>query len=747
MSATQSDLSIAITAKVEEALKSFDLLGTKVAKTAKESKGVFGEFTDSIKVGFKDIANFSIGSFIGGAALDLVTGVGRKITDVFNESIEAASSQENAIIKLNNALKLNGGFTEDTSRSFQAYADQLARTTSLEDDVILNQLAMAKTFGATDEQAKKIVETAADMSFALGKDFNTVVLELSQTLEGSAGRLAKYDDRIKGLDASALKAGDAIGIFNGRFSGSASQDLESYAGSMGQLKKSLGEVLETFGGFIINNSLFRDAISGTTKVINNFNDAISKSPTRVEQLNAQLKILNLTKNSEVSKKKIAAINEEIGKQEKLQKIIADNAQRNAADADKLNSLKKKRTDDEEAEKEKVKVLKKSLDELKETLKIAGKSELQILKDKQTEQLKILKESYDKKLLDEKSYNDLVFKNRAAVDKKLKDLAAEKRKDEQEDRQIFIDNEKKLDKQRETALDKAFAQVEKQEKQKEEEKKKRNQGTADIIGLGANVLQGASGVTGLLKGGAAAALGPEIGAALGPVIDALSGGPEQTKALVKSFAEATPVLIEAIIDSIPVLIIELAEQFPVVIDKLVEKIPDFITGFVDQIPFIADALIMQMPMIAVSLIDGIISGIPRIISGMASAAFDAFKNILSTLNPFSSEGGGVFKRIGGALGFANGGEGVVTRVPAGFNNKDSFPSMMKTGEVVLDRSLTTDMRQFLTSQKSGTGSSDAALSTILTAMSAPIVAKAEVKMGNKAFADIFVELKRQNQRLA
>ncbi len=734
-----TDLTIAIGAKADEAMRTFDTFERKVAETARKSKSVFGEFNQSIMKGFDDIAKFSIGSFIGNAALDTVKAVGTKIKEVFNESIDAAAAQELSVVKLNNALKLTGSFTETTSREFQKYADQLARTTAYEDDVILNQISIAKSFGATNEQAKQIVQTAADMSFALGKDFNSTVLELSQTLEGSAGRLAKYDDRIKALDESALKAGNAIGIFNSKFSGSAINEIETYSGLTGQLKKSFGELLETFGGFITDNELVRTGIKGITSAINDLNDSIK--PDRLAELRdelAKFKDKNFFSFTGTRKGNISRIESEIKsitdkeeadkKKEQAQKILAEDARI----ADERLALLDKQS------KERQKKLTESLDQLTKSLKFAGLSELETLKLKEKEQAKVLKEGYEKKLIDQKEYNKLTIQNTLEVKKKQKELQEKLNKEEREEyEKINKENEKALTKKENENLNKAFAQLKEQEDRKK--------GIANTISLGGNVLQGASGAVGLLKGGAAAAFGPEIGSALGPIIDALSGGPEQTRALVRSFSEAVPVLIEAIVDSIPALITEIADQFPIVLNKLVEKLPILINGFVAQIPAITDALIKQTPGIAVAFTQGIISGIPQIVQGFATAGYEAFKNMLKNLNPFSSDGGGFLSRVGGFLGFADGGQPFVRKVPQGFS-KDNFPVNVSSGELIVDHSTSNMLKNFLSGSGRFAGQSDG-MDQVIDAINRPVQVATQLVFRDKVFADIIFELNRRNERLA
>jgi hypothetical protein len=60
----------------------------------------------------------------------------------------------------------------------------------------------------------------------------------------------------------------------------------------------------------------------------------------------------------------------------------------------------------------------------------------------------------------------------------------------------------------------------------------------------------------------------------------------------------------------------------------------------------------------------------------------------------------------------------------------------------------ELGAFLSQQSSTTGGTDqATLAAILSAVQAPIVVKTEAKVNQNAFADIILQLNRQNARLA
>jgi hypothetical protein len=99
-------------------------------------------------------------------------------------------------------------------------------------------------------------------------------------------------------------------------------------------------------------------------------------------------------------------------------------------------------------------------------------------------------------------------------------------------------------------------------------------------------------------------------------------------------------------------------------------------------------------------------------------------------------------------FADGGQIFAKSVPSGFPN-DSFPAMLQSGELVVDRSTASGLRDFINRENAGGGGdvNTSLLSQILSIVSAPIMVDTSVQVNQKAFADIILQLNRQNQRLA
>jgi len=101
-------------------------------------------------------------------------------------------------------------------------------------------------------------------------------------------------------------------------------------------------------------------------------------------------------------------------------------------------------------------------------------------------------------------------------------------------------------------------------------------------------------------------------------------------------------------------------------------------------------------------------------------------------------------IGGGLPFKDGG-----LIPKGFNN-DNFPARLTSGELVIDRSTTKDLQDFLSAQNSPTQNNDnmiGLLSQILNTLQMDKTVNTSVEFNGDTLADIILELNRNNARIA
>ncbi len=141
------------------------------------------EVTTDVRKALNGINTLSTGLKVAGAAAAGFVAVlaARGISSAVGELISLAAQQEVAVNKLNTALRLAGDFSDDASKDLQAFASQLQATSTIGDETTLEMLALAKSFGVSNEGAKELVQSAAELSEATGISLESAVKNLGKT--------------------------------------------------------------------------------------------------------------------------------------------------------------------------------------------------------------------------------------------------------------------------------------------------------------------------------------------------------------------------------------------------------------------------------------------------------------------------------------------------------------------------------------------------------------------------------------
>ncbi len=675
----RSTVEVELLAEVTKARKAVDDFSKN---TQKQLDGIsFNSAVTAINQGFELISKTA------GRAFSSISGV---ISDAVSEAADA----EQSITQLANALRLTNDFSEEAIEDFKDLAEEIQSVSTFTDDAVLSSLALAKQFRATNKEAKQVVSVAADLAAITGTSLDDATRSVAQTLNGFVDRgLAKAIPELKNLSKEALIAGDAIAVIRNRVQGSAEALAGTFSGAVIQSRNSFSDLLETIGGFIVENPVIvqgikligqtfrdlnkvvlenKDAISGVIK--DGFIFLIDSIPVVLSGINGLIRGFS----------SLAFIGEKLG-------IIFGGT---AAALTSFLSGEKGVGQD--------------------IFQQIGQ-DLDDLEVRYGNFLNGTDAAYNKLLDSANRLSDSVKNVSEGAKTSFENAGASlsgagNRSKDLDDLQKSADLRKKLIQEATANPIKAFLEIS-------------AKGAIDnnaAIGIGAGLVssisKGAQGAANLVSQGLGAfadTLLPGIGGAVSEIVSLLGQGPEKVKETVREFAKALPAVIEAIVTAIPVLIEELVNAVPLVVQKLVEaaprvidalieSAPSLITSLVTQLPKIASELAKLMPLVAFQFSAELIKNIPSIVFQIAQGIFNALIQVansivnyvvdfLNSLNPFGGDDGGF-------LGLAEGG-----RVPdvaryAG----DKFPARLDAGEQVLSRDLSSRLEDFLNGGGGGGG---------------------------------------------
>jgi hypothetical protein len=276
---------------------------------------------NAFKSSFTDLAK---GVAVGNLVASAIQNAASAIKSFVGGSIDAAQKQEDAINKLSQALRSSGEFTKGAVKDFEAYASQIQKVSKFGDEVVLSQLAIAKSFEATNDQAKNLIQAAINLEGTFGGSLEERVQQLGQTLTGTAGRLGRIIPEFQNLTKEQLRSGDALDIINQKFAGAGQAQLDTYSGRVKSLSNALGDLQEEIGFAITKSSSWNSVIKFTKQTIEGITSSIQKNT--VIQTAQNNGFVDTQQELDVLSERYAQVRDEI---EKYQAVI---------DADKNKTL-------------------------------------------------------------------------------------------------------------------------------------------------------------------------------------------------------------------------------------------------------------------------------------------------------------------------------------------------------------------------------------------------------------------------
>lgn len=698
---------------------------TKIQKQADNTNKSINKSLGGIVSGFKGLTA-SLGPLF--VAFQAIKGT----VNLFGDSIAEASEAQKALNSLTLTLESTGEATASVIKDFQSFASEMQQTTRFGDDLIIQQITLAKNFGLTSDKAKELVRAASNLSAATGKDLESSVQALLKSLTGQLPRdLKTLGVEFGNLTEAQLKAGAAQDIISKKFAGRASADILTYEGRVAQLSNSYSDLKEAIGGVIVQSgavSTFIGQITTLIRVVGGLEGEEEKLKRLREEL-VEMKKANDSLGQFVRSRQIANLEILInGKkfaegQQELDELILQ-----TKGIGKDGSKQKPIPITFEPDQESVSKVVKDLEKI-------GLSAAEISKQEKENRLKDLKAAF-------------------GGEEKINLLSVENRK-------LYTDNKLKIEKQFSADVGKLRNE---QEKKEAESLKRRqdifknaqenifkgfseaiNTGNKDalagaIAGGARSITQGAGGARNL--GGAAASFGvgaalPGIGQVIGPavgeLVTELAKGKEAARAFVTEFLQAIPEMVIGLIEGIVEAAATFAEQVPLIVERFVEGIPRIITALVEQMPRVGVELATQMPIVATTFATSLIEQAPAIAQAIVKSIGNA--------------PGNAAKGFGKVFKFAEGGQ-AVRSVPAGNGNgsTERFPAVLGSGELVVDRSTAYKLKSFLDQQAQsnlaqGDDTSSNKVKDLMRALQSPIsvsidgreVARAVRRQVNAGFA--------------
>lgn len=264
-------------------LKETQKSGSEIEKKLPSGFDKVKSSVDKVGTALKSSPLFTIAATIG-----VVVGAFSGLNAIMQEGSKKALASDKAYRQMGDSLERNTKLTNEQKKSVSELTKSYGDYTTENDEVIAGMIELGARTNATEEQIKSMVTNALDISAKTGQDANSVMLQLSKSVNdtGSAFMMAKQlgipftdsqKDMLNQLQATGKEA-EAHAIImerlNTQFGGESQKHLLSYEGKLESLDGKMSDALEPIGR--ITNAFSEmfvdfkiDAVENFTKLITN----------------------------------------------------------------------------------------------------------------------------------------------------------------------------------------------------------------------------------------------------------------------------------------------------------------------------------------------------------------------------------------------------------------------------------------------------------------------------------------------
>ena len=166
---------------------------------------------------------------------------------VATASVQAFMEEEAAQMRLAVAMGNAGTYTRQNLEMLKDYAAQLQQNTKFGDEMTLSMMANLQTYGMDIAVLKEATQASMDLAAAKGMDLVAASELVGKAFVGETGTLARYGIVLSDNIEKSDKFSAVLAIIQQRFGGSATAELETYAGQWAKIKNWWGDMAEKVG--------------------------------------------------------------------------------------------------------------------------------------------------------------------------------------------------------------------------------------------------------------------------------------------------------------------------------------------------------------------------------------------------------------------------------------------------------------------------------------------------------------------
>ena len=221
-----------------------------------------------------------------------LTALGTLMTAALGKAAFDASVAKREVELLQGALRATGQAAD--TRPYQELASQMQRLTGISDETILSQQRILISFGATGEQARKLIPRILDFAAATGKDANEAVFAFGRAMTGQDMALRRMLGKMADGVSLTRNFDQALATLDSRFGGQAQILGRQLVPSIARLHEAINDLSEIFGAPILEPiSRMINGLASAAEALRDFGNAHPKLIPAVTAFFSVISLLTL----------------------------------------------------------------------------------------------------------------------------------------------------------------------------------------------------------------------------------------------------------------------------------------------------------------------------------------------------------------------------------------------------------------------------------------------------------------------
>lgn len=189
------------------------------------------------------------------------------------KSVQAAMKQEDAERALAAALRSHGDAASDLMPYYTKLAAAMQRETVFGDELILQQMAQIRNLGVMPSQLEAATKGAIGLAAALGLDSKAAARYTALAMQGEYTILQRYVPALRAAETAAEKHAIVQDLM-ARGYAQAKEQAQTASGQFKQFKNSVGDLMEVFGGLVMELFSFGDTTGGAQAYVKKLADTL-----------------------------------------------------------------------------------------------------------------------------------------------------------------------------------------------------------------------------------------------------------------------------------------------------------------------------------------------------------------------------------------------------------------------------------------------------------------------------------------